>query len=255
MRAALLTLLSALSTACNGTLPPLRGHIEVGRDRYLVFVGGSGRAGGDLYAVPAEGGEVVPVTFTNVGEMSPALSPDGGTVAFLRGKSLRDSTPATVWVLNLLTGAERDLALPRGAGTPRAVGWSSDGRSLVVRAEGGMYRLGAPPDPPNPLRVADSERAAAESSLAVLLGEPAFARVVACADPEDLCVAADTGAPGLLVQGSRDAARWGSDSVAYLAGGALEIRPLGPGRARRLTWSNVPRRPRQLTTFMESRAP
>src|SRR5438128_912125 len=61
--------------ACEGTLPPLRGQMEVGRDAYAVVVAGKGIAGGDLYAVRTEGGVAVPITFTNVGEMRPALSP------------------------------------------------------------------------------------------------------------------------------------------------------------------------------------
>ena len=43
-----------LLTSCEGTLPPLRGKVEVGRDPYVVFVGGSGMAS-DLYGVRADG--------------------------------------------------------------------------------------------------------------------------------------------------------------------------------------------------------
>src|SRR3982750_4232282 len=95
-----LPLTLSLATAC-GTLPPLRGKIEVGQDPYVVFVGGSG-LGGDLYAVRAEGGPASPITFTTVAELRPALSPDGAEVAFFRGASLRDSTPSSLWVMNLL---------------------------------------------------------------------------------------------------------------------------------------------------------
>jgi hypothetical protein len=63
-------------------------------------------------------------------------------------------------------------------------------------------------------------------------------------------VAADTGRPGLLARGARDAARWGDDSVMFFVGDAVEIRPLGPGRARRLDWEGVPDRPRQMTVFL-----
>lgn len=246
---------SSLLLACTGSLPPLRNRIEVGRDRYLVFVGGGGPAGGDLYAVPASGGQPFPITFTNVGEMRPALSPDGAALAFLRGGSLRDSIPSSVWLMNLLNGAERELTLPQGAGVPRALGWARDGRSLVVDAEGGLYRVGVPPAPAAARMVPRPQRAQAESTLAVLLGTPAFARVVPCSAPGDLCVAGDTGTPALLARSATDAVRWGSDSVAYLTRGLLEIRPLGPGRARRFDWSSVPRQPRQLTTFMEPSSP
>jgi hypothetical protein len=237
-----------LLTACEGTLPPLRGKIEVGRDAYAVFVGGSAIST-DLYAVRGDGGPAIPLTYTPVAELAPALAPNGGAVAFLRGRSLRDSTPATVWLLNLLSGADQELQLPKGAGAPRQVGWSRDGGSLVVRAEGGLYRLDAPPAKAEPRPVPVAERAAAESSLSVLLGDPVFARVVPCRSAGELCVAGDSGVPGFLARGAREAVRWGTDSVALLIGEKVEIRPLGRGRPRRLTWSNLPENPREMTFF------
>jgi hypothetical protein len=236
-----------LLISCEGTLPPLRGMAEVGRDPYAVFVGGSPLSS-DLYAVRGDGGSAIPLTYTPVAELAPAMAPDGGAVAFLRGRSIRDSTPATVWVLNLLSGADRELRLPKNAGTPSQVGWSGDGRSLVVRTKEGLYRLNAPPAHPEPVLTQGSERAVAESSLAVLLGDPVFARVVPC-NTGELCVVGDTGSPGFLARGAQQAVRWGKDSVALLIGARVEIRPLGPGRPRRLTWSSLPKNPRELTYF------
>lgn len=215
----------------------------------MVFVGGTGAAGGDLYAVPASGGEVVQLTYSGVGEMRPAISPDGGAVAFLRSGTLTDSTPASVWVMNLLSGAERGVKLPTGAGTPARVGWAGEGRSLVIEAGAQLYGAPAPPDESNGSMLPRAGRAPAESSLAVLVGRPAFARVMPCQDSRDLCVAGDTGAPVLLAAGARDAARWGGDSVAYFKGEDLLVRPLGPGRARRVEMRNPPRSPRQPTVF------
>jgi hypothetical protein len=237
-----------LLTSCEGTLPPLRGKVEIGRDPYVVFVGGSGIAS-DLYAVRADGGPAFPITYTPVAEQSPALAPDGATVAFLRGRSLRDSTPGTVWAMNLLNGAERELRLPKGTGAPRKVGWSRDGTALIVAAEGGLYRLDPPPARAHADSVGAAGRAAAESSLTVLLGDPVFARVVPCLNPGDLCVAGETGAPGFLAREAQEAIRWGPDSVALLIDTRVEIRPLARGRPRRLTWTNLPERPRQVTFF------
>jgi hypothetical protein len=238
----------AMLAGCDATLPPMRGQAEVGRDAYLVFVGGSATSS-DLYAVRDDGGPAIPLTYTPVAEMAPALSPNGGMVAFLRARSLSDSTPATVWVLNLLSGADRELKLPKGAGAPREVGWSLDGTSITVRAEGGLYRIVAPSSKGVSRPVPETERAAAESSLAVLLGDPVFARVVPCRTGGEVCVQGDTGAPGFLARGAQQAVRWGADSVALLIGQRLEIRPLGPGRPRRLVWSHLPDNPRQLTFF------
>jgi hypothetical protein len=248
----LLTSYLLLLNSC-GTLPPLHGKIDVGHEAYAVFVGGSGLAG-DLYAVRSEGGPAYPITFTTVAELRPALSPDGADVAFFRGLSLRDSTPASLWVLNLLNGAERELRLPSGAGALERVAWSADGKSLVVRTGKELYRLDAPPSRPDPRIVPPEERAAAESSLAVLLGQPVFATVVPCKRPEDLCVISRRGQPGILAQAARDPVRWGRDSVAFFTGELLQIRPLAKGRPRLLNWSDVPPRPRQLTYFQGSPA-
>ncbi len=237
--------------AC-GTVAPLRGKIDVGREPYAVFVGGSGMSG-DLYAVHAGGGPAHPITFTPVAELRPALAPNGVDLAFLRGESLRDSTPATVWLMNLLNGVERELELPEGAGRPEQVAWDSEGRSLVVESENGLYHFDAPPEEPNPRAVPDSARAAAESSLAVLLGDPVFAKVVPCKRTDDLCVLTRGGRSRILAQAAHDPVRWGTDSVAFFTvGGLLQIRPLARGRPRLLHVSDAPPRVRQVTFFQPS---
>jgi hypothetical protein len=238
-----------LLAACESTFLPLRGKFEVGRDPMVVFVGGDSPAGGDLYALSTAGGRAIPITFSTVGEMRPALSPDGGALAFLRAGSLTDSSPASVWVLNLINGAERQVELPADTGPPEQVGWGDGGRTLVMRAGGQLYRADAPPAEGAARPVPGAERAAAESALAVLLGRPAFARAVPCANAEDLCVVGDTGSPALFARGAREPARWGDDSVAYLEGDRLVVRPLAAGRARQVEWSAPPARPRQPSVF------
>ncbi len=89
----------------------------------------------------------------------------------------------------------------------------------------------------------------AESALAVLLGRPAFARVVPCAVAADLCAVGDSGEPSLFARGAREAARWGDDSVAYLEEDRLVVRPLSAGHPRVVEWSSLPARPRQPTVF------
>ena len=222
--------------------------MEIGRDPYAVFVGRAD-INGDLYAVRPEGGPVVPITFSTIAELRPALSPDGGALAFLRGTSINDSSPATVWVMNLLSGSERQLLLPKGAGQPERVGWTDGGQALIVMAGTQLYRIGAPPAPANAQPVGPDGKAVAESSLAVLLGDPVFARAVPCKTGGNLCVIGASGAPELLARGARDPVRWGGDSVAFFVGDDLEIRPLGPGRPRRVVWSNPPANPREMTFF------
>jgi hypothetical protein len=155
--------------------------------------------------------------------------------------------------MNLLSGGERELVLPKGAGRPAAVGWEPGGASLIVSATKGLYRFQAPPAEPAAHPVPPREQARAESSLAVLLGDPVFARVIPCASAGDLCVVGDSGGSSLFAKDARDPARWGRDSVAFLVGDQIEVRPLGPGRPRRLAWSNTPKRPREVTFFEGTR--
>jgi hypothetical protein len=239
--------LTLFLVACDPTLPPLRGQMEIGSDPYAVFVGGG--LDSDLYAVRPEGGRPVRITFTNVAELRPVLSPDGERLVFLRGTSLTDSTPATVWAMNLLSGSERELALPHDAGPPRRVGWEPSGRAVIVETSTGLYRVSAPPAAPEAEPVASGERAQAESTLAVLLGDPVFTRVVPCETPRDLCVMGATGRRRLLAQSVRGAVRWGPDSVGFFVGDRLQIRPLGRGRPRLLLISHAPERPREMTFF------
>jgi hypothetical protein len=204
--------------------------------------------------IPPLGGPPVRITFTNVAELAPALSPDGGGLAFLRGTSLTDSTPASIWVMNLLSGGEQELVLPEGAGRPIDVGWEPDGGSLIVAAsKKGLFRFDAPPADPGPRSVPAAERVPAESTLAVFLGDPVFARVVRCKTRRDLCVVGPSGRPKLLAQAVRDPVRWGGDSVAFFVGDRLQVRPLGPGRGRILMMTKAPDRPRGMTFFPGTR--
>jgi hypothetical protein len=233
--------------ACGG-ISPMRGHAVVGRDAYLVFVGDGPGGQADLFGVRADGGPVFQITYSAVPEAAPALSPDGGVVAFLRGSSTADPRPGKIWVLNLLSGAEREVQLPRGAGQPTALGWSKDGRGLYVRADTMVFGLVAPPASGEGQVVAGAERAEADSSFAVLLGQPAFGQVVPCAT--DLCVQTPNGgAPTPFASNAHDAVRWGTDSVGYVSGPDLIVRPVGPGRPRRVEWSGAPARIRGLTFF------
>lgn len=248
MRVAVAPLL--LLSACAG-LSPLRGRAVVGRDAYAIFVAEGPEGEADLFGVRTDGGPVFQITYTNVLEAAPALSPDGDAVAFLRGATTRDSMPAAVWVLNLLTGAERELPLPVGAPVPERVGWSADGKRIYVRAGSERYVMHAPPDAAAARALTGPGRAAADSSLWVLLGDPPFGRAVQCGAA--LCVQTDTGAPSPFAENAHDATRWGADSVGFLSGRDLVVRPLGPGRERRVEWGAVPARPREVTVFVGRR--
>ncbi|MGH4001806.1 MAG: serine hydrolase [Pseudonocardiaceae bacterium] len=80
-----------------------------------------------LWRVPAAGGEARRVT-SNGNDSSPAWSPDGTRIAFLR----RQDGPAQVWVAAVDGGEPEQLTdLVDGAGAPA---WSPDGRRLAFSA-------------------------------------------------------------------------------------------------------------------------
>jgi hypothetical protein len=240
-------LLLALAVACGGTVSPLRHHAIVGRDTYAIFVADGPDGVGDLFGVRGDGGAVFQITFTPVREARPALSPDGAMVAFLRGRARGDSVADTPWVMNLLTGAERRLELPAAADAAE-IGWSRDGGVLYVRSGRFAYELPAPPETDNARAVPPQESHQVDAALGVFVGESRFARVLACG--QGLCATTDSSPPVLIADTGRDPARWGPDSLGYFAGEELVVRPVGPGRARRVAWDRQPRRARQLTAFV-----
>src|SRR5690606_10284035 len=127
--AAHLAAVSLILAAC-GTTTPLAREVEIGRDAYIIFTGDGRGTGSDLYAVPGRGGRAIQLTYSPVDEFAPALAPDGGAVAFVRRVP---SGAHSVWVLNLISGAERELEPPDSTGPPVRLGWTADGSALYVR--------------------------------------------------------------------------------------------------------------------------
>jgi hypothetical protein len=235
-----LALLSAVVAGCS--LPPLRGKAEPGRDPYAVFVADT-PGGSDLFAILPSGGAPIQLTFSPVEESSPTLSPDGSTVLFMRRAS---GGQRSVWLLNLLSGSERELRLPRAwKAEPERGAWSADGRTIYVRTTAGVARVAAPPAAAAPALRTRREAASADSSFLVLLGAPGFAAVTACGN--GLCTLGADGVSTPLAAPAHGAARWGADSVGWFEGERFTIRPLGGGHTRILEWSPAPLNPRELT--------
>lgn len=218
------------------TLPPLRGKVEAGTDAYAV-VAADGGGGRDLYIIRGDDGTATAITFTPTRESGARLSPDGGAVVFLRnaggqgGQGGQSGQAVEVWVMNLLSGAEREL--PPTSTPVSAVTWSSDGSRIYGRSSDGYFAWPAPPQSGEPAFLFASPEA--DSAFQVLLGSPAFARIAPCAaDEASLCAVRGSGIGQVLAREAHSPARWGSDSVAWILGGEIEARPLGDGVARRI---------------------
>ena len=228
-------------SACS--FSPISHRIKVGEEPFVVFVGEGIDHNTDLFAVPAGGGTVAQVTFTPLVEQGPRLSPSGEVVAFLRMRDTLADTHRDVVLMNLLGGGEVTLSLATDAGVPRAVAWSQDGRTLYIRTDRGDWQSAIPPAPVAVVPVPAAESAAIDSALALWLGEPRFARVIACVDG-GLCIVGPRRDTTPLAPQGHDPMRWGRDSVAWFQQGGIVVRSLGPGRERRITWTNAPDRPR-----------
>lgn len=229
---------------------PLTNQIAVGEEAFVVMVGDGTGGQGDLYAGSAAGGPVFQLTFTQDPERLPRLDPTGGLVGFVREDSRGQ---AWLVVMNLVNSAEREAKVPLDAGAVENIAWSTDGTMLYLRSSAGLYRTPAPPGAFefSPMTNGSVESMAADSALSVMVGNPPFATVVSCPE-QGLCVRTDTVTAPLVVDG-RDPLRWTGDSVGYLVDQMLIVRPLGPGRTRRIEWSDPPPGLRTPTHFQPNR--
>lgn len=227
----------------------------MGEEAFAVIVGEGPDGQTDLFALPPQGGEAVRLTFNRPREGAPSLHPSGTAIAFLRRPpGTTDSAPATLVLMNLVNSAERTADLPVAIGIPRRIGWARDGGAVFVLGDSGVARSPAPPAPLafTLVEVLGPGWAEADTATSVLLGEPAFARVETCA--RDCITSAAMPWCVVTPDGKRQELgrivspfRWGADSLAYVENGALMIRPLGGGVARRGEWSRGPERPREGT--------
>jgi Tol biopolymer transport system component len=99
---------------------------EWSRDgRWIVFRGGRTD---DLYLIRPDGSGVRQLTRDRADEQSPAWSPDGAEIAYVRYAS--PGAPSSIWVLTVGTGSIRRLTRDSlGAGTPS---WSPNGSQIAV---------------------------------------------------------------------------------------------------------------------------
>ena len=215
----------------------MKNRVGVGVESYVVFDADGENGEGDLYIGSASGGKAFRITFTRVHESSPALAPDGIMLAFIRGRHAADSAGYRIWVMNLLNGAEREVPALGEGDYPQRLAWSLDGTAIYVGTSRGVFRIPAPPASPDPQRVAPNAISLADTILGVPLGNPVAALAREC--DGGVCAFTASGSQALSPTG-RAPFRWGADSVGYFEGEMIEVRPLGGGTVRQLTWTEAP---------------
>jgi len=233
IRRALVVGLTTTTAGC--ALTPLTNKIAPGQDPFVVAIGEGSDGQTDLFAAQIAGGSFVRFTFTRAAEYLARLSPSGTEVAFLRDHTAGDSSALDLVVMNLLDTGERRIEIPEGLGRPSRLGWSADGSRIYLR---GLTTMGTEA-PPASLELSSSvDPAAADSSLAELLGDPPYAAVTQCG--ARLCLVTIDQDTTLLPEDTREAIRWSADSMALLRDETIEIRPLGGGRLRRPEFAGAP---------------
>lgn len=243
-----------LLAGCRGSLSPLSNKIEVGKDPYMVFTADGEGGVGDLFASPLQGETQFQVTFSRVDERLPALSPDGSMLIFVRSKFPGDTGDVSVVVMNLLNGAERQMPLPAGF-HPQATAWAADGQHLYLRGAAGVLAAAAPPARGTFEPVDPAGRSAADSALAVLLGDPPLAEVVPCPSGAGVCARLGNDSVVTVAEEGASPVQWPGDSIAYLEKDAWTVRPLAGGKTRVIHWLRPPSHIRELTTFRGAAKP
>ncbi|MBS1829191.1 MAG: serine/threonine-protein kinase [Acidobacteria bacterium] len=110
----------------------------------IVFIwDGPGRDNYDLYTLDSPGAPPRRLTTAPEDDLSPAWSPDGRYIAFLRAV---DADHSRLMLLDAASGAERELRLIRGwyDFSMRNLAWSPDGKWLAVNVKGEGRRYGHP---------------------------------------------------------------------------------------------------------------
>jgi len=229
---------SLAATAC--VVTPLTNKIAVGDDPFVIVVGEGEDGNTDLFAGQSAGGAIARFTFNRAVESRPRLAPGGKAVAFLRRAGFDSTGRTDLVVFDLTTATERSAPLPDGIARVEALGWSPDGATVYVRAE----RTLATPSAKLAFAPVGADSAAADRATHEQVGDPPAGTIDRCG--AELCVRA--GADSTPLGGNvTDAIRWGADSIATVIDGRLEIRPLGRGHVRTLTWSGAPAHLRQPT--------
>ena len=97
-----------------------------------------------IWTMKADGTDKRQITTGGIGDVMPAWSPDGQTIAFVRV----GSGTSGIWLVNAAGGSERGLSLTAGMGLQQSPAWSPDGKLIAFSSkyvtpgsETGIYQV------------------------------------------------------------------------------------------------------------------
>jgi Tol biopolymer transport system component len=148
--------------AAGDETPPLPSAAWTRDGKSLVVAGAEKGKPSALWTVAVDTGEARQITHPasgTPGDFSPAVSPDGASVAYVRGEEAEDREGRAVYVRELSNGSTRRLTFDDHA--IRGIAWTPDGRELVYASDRGtgwrLWRLTVSGGNPRDLLIAGKQ--------------------------------------------------------------------------------------------------
>jgi Tol biopolymer transport system component len=99
---------------------------------HIAFTAYKSDVHGDIYTVDVGRKQVTPLLMTGAGELSPAFSPDGRRIAYVRSPQGRPGS-TSIWTYDLVTGVAERVTRGRHDLAPA---WSPDGKEIAFVRRG-----------------------------------------------------------------------------------------------------------------------
>jgi Tol biopolymer transport system component/imidazolonepropionase-like amidohydrolase len=222
------------------TSPILNDPAWTSDGKHIAFVTRMGPRAGQVWIVPANGGQATPITKDDAQLSVPSLSPDGHTMAYFAP----DADGRTqIWVQSItqeskLSGSQTKLTNHKDV-TRTRIRWAADGSSLFYSADGRLWKVAVSSVPPAVTGESNLKEPTEVPFTAELSIKRARPSLLPARFPEPGQREPARGFTGLAL--SPDASR-----IGMLALGKLWIIPIGgtpravaqvPFEATSLTWS------------------
>jgi Tol biopolymer transport system component/imidazolonepropionase-like amidohydrolase len=126
----------------------LNNPVWVPDGKHIVFVTRRSRSGGQIWMVPATGGQASPISKENAQASAPTFSPDSSFMAYFAPDS---SGRVQVWVQSIQEKGSLIKVTDHNDVTSTHISWFPDGNALLYSADGGLWKVAASGGKPVPV--------------------------------------------------------------------------------------------------------